>query len=167
MIAHRTAAKAALALVWGLVAFALLVAVAAHVSGCTMSPVARHALAISLVADATSGGAIAVDRAARADLHQTCPILRDHAECVDVVRARWAPVDAAIALHAANLEAWRTAVDISRAAGTPPGPNVRRALVAVAASYTALRALLATQHVDLPPLPAEAVAALAALGGQP
>ncbi len=151
----------AVAAVFTALAILAALAVAASLSSCAMSPIGRQALAISIVADTTSGSAIAIDRAARADLHATCPTLAP--ECVATVRVRWATADAAIAVVAANLEAWRTAVDIARVAGTPPGPNVLRALTALAASYTAMRTLCATLHVTLPALPVEAVAALASL----
>ena len=159
----RRPAAAWLALVSLAVACVLGLVVLSHLSGCAASPVTRQAVAISLVADVTSGGALAIDAAARADLHATCPTLAP--ECVTAVRARWAPADAAIGGVVVALNAWRDAVDIARQAGATPGTTVLRAVQALARAYESMRTVLAGLHVAVPALPAEAAAAIAAVVG--
>lgn len=119
--------------------------------GCGASAVQQQAQAIAIVADLTAGGEDAIDTAARADLHASCPDLTE--ACADTVRARWAPADAAFDATKASLEAWIAALEVVRQAGTDPGAAAFRAVRALVATYAALVTALAEVGVTIPALP--------------
>lgn len=142
-------------------------------SGCG-SVIQTHARAAAIASVTTATAAELVSDSARLDAQMTCPHDRYPVgsaalrECLDPLRERWAPADAAVVSTRAALGIWVESLELARIAGD--GADLWRPLATAAArairAYQALVAVLQALGVDVPLLPAVVVSAADALGGE-
>jgi len=121
--------------------------------GCNQTPVQQQATAIDVAAVTTAAAARVVADAAGQDARATCPEGSDPS-CLDPVEARWRTADEAIDGIRLALGAWLLADRIAHEAGPPIEiTDVVNAVADVVRFYEQLRAFLAEQHIEIPPMP--------------